>query len=269
MATKPFLMGSEVEYSMSDENRGEGPLRSDSQRPHYHQHFLNAIRQLHGWLRDVRTPSGVYLDNGSRYYLDSGHHNELSSPEVPTPRQIAVYDRAGEQILLRAQKLVKKQTGIKVGITKNNINFSLPDRAAWGQHEAFMCWIALELAAARLIPHLVSRLAYAGAACLSAHPDGMGLELSQRARHMTRPTGRETTHDRAIFCMRAWKSSDVSNQGWIRTNLIAKDSQRCSFGMYLSYGVTGLLFMIMNEGHVIGESVQLEDSVAAMRAFSA
>lgn len=38
--------------------------------------------------------------------------------------------------------------------------------------------------------------------------------------------------------------------------------------MYLSFGVTGMLFMILNEGHKIGSTVQLKDPLAAMRAFS-
>jgi len=167
---------------------------------------------------------------------------------------------------LRAKAAV--QDRVEICLTKNNVNFSMPDRTAWGQHEAYTCWISLESAARQLIPHLVSRLPYAGAGCLSAHDQGMGFELSQRARHMTRLTGPETMHDRAIFCTRAWKPSDVSQHGWTRTNLLSKDSQRCSYGMYLSYGVTGLLFMIMNQGHTIGRDVQLKDPLAAMRSYS-
>lgn len=238
-------------------------------RDQFHSWLLDAVQADHRWLTDVRTPTGIYIDNGSRYYLDAGNHNEFSSPESFTPRQIAVYDRANERNLLRAKTALQaRPRPIELRITKNNINFSLPDSASWGQHEAYTCWIPLEAAAVQLIPHLASRVAYAGAGCLSAHPDAMGFEVSQRARHMKRSTGKETQHDRAIFCTRAWKPSDVSEAGWVRTNLICKDSQRCSFGMYLTYGVTGLLLMIMNEGHKIGGEVQLKDPVAAMRSFS-
>jgi hypothetical protein len=258
MTAKPFLMGSEVEYSM--------PVRRDRARA-YHTLMLDAIRGEHDWLRDIRAASGIYIDNGSRYYLDSGNHNEFSSPEVHEPRQIALYDRAHERILLHARDVLRGQ-GIDICITKHNINFTMPGRVSWGQHEAYTCWLPLELAAPQLTPHLVSRVPYAGAGYLSPHPQGMGFELSQRACHMTRALGSETTHSRAVFCTRAWKSSDVSEAGWTRTNLISKDSQRCSFGMYLTFGVTGLLFMIINEGHTLGKDVQVQDPVAAMRAFS-
>jgi hypothetical protein len=264
MTAKPMLMGAEVEYSMSSPH-----IQTRSGRAQLHEWLLDAIRTEHRWLMDIRTPSGIYFDNGSRYYLDSGNHNEFSSPELSTPRQVAVYDRAAEQILLRAKAAVRERTkGVDICVTKNNVNFSRPDQAAWGQHESYTCWIPLEKAAAQLIPHLVSRLPYAGAGYLSAHPDGMGFELSQRARHMTRATGVETTHDRAIFCTRVRKPSDRSQAGWTRTNLISKDSQRCSFSVYLCYGVTSLLFMVMNEGHQIGRKVQLKNSVSSMRAIS-
>ena len=264
MVMKPILMDEEMEYSMS-----AAPESGGNRRGEFHNLMLDAIRGQHAWLPDVRTPTGIYLENGSRYYLDSGYHNEFSSPEVASPREIAIYDRASEQILLAAKAAVKKKTGdVDICVTKNNVNFSMPDRAAWGQHEAYMCWVPLPSAAQQLIPHLVSRISYAGAGCLSGHAKGMGFELSQRARHMTRLTGRETTHHRAIFCTRAWKPSDMSEDGWTRTNLICKDSQRCSFGMYLSYGVTALLMMMVNQGHRLGADVQLKDAVSAMRLFS-
>ncbi len=264
MSTKPMLMGTETEYSMSGRGAGSRPVV----RLHLHRLLVDATRAEHPWLPDIRTSSGIYMDNGSRYYLDTGEHNELSSPELSTPRQVAEYDRAAERILLRAKTVVQQRRGVDVCITKNNINFGRPDGAAWGQHEAYTCWIPIAAAARQLIPHLVSRIPYAGAGCLSANPLGMGYELSQRARHMTRPIGSSTTQDRAIFCTRVSKPSDVSDAGWTRLNLISKDSQRCSFGMYLTYGVTGLLLMIANEGHPIGRGVALKNPVAAMQAFS-
>ena len=198
MKIDSFLMGSEVEYSLSGR-----PHHSRFHRIRYHELLLEEMQKSHRWLTDIRGSSGVYLDNGSRYYLDSGCHNEFSSPEVLTPQQIATYDRASEQILLRAKSAVEARTAeLDLCITKNNVNFHLPDRAAWGQHEAYTCWIPLESAAEQLIPHLVSRLPYAAAGCLSAAAHG-GFELSQRARHIRRKTGTETTRDRAIFCTRA------------------------------------------------------------------
>ncbi len=261
---KPLLMGAETEYSMS------GRLGNQKLSPEQvYDLLLPAIRRRHKWLRDLRSPLGLYLENGSRYYLDTGAHNEFCTPELTSPRQVACYDRVNERILLAARKdVMANHSSLEICITKNNINVGMPDEVAWGQHEAFTCWVPLQDAARQLIPHLVSRLPYASAGCLSANGSGMGFELSQRARHMTCATSLETTHNRAIFCMRAWKPSDVSTTGWTRTNLISKDSQRCSFGMYLSFGVTGLLFALINQGHQISYGVELQTPVKAMRQIS-
>ncbi|NND97842.1 MAG: hypothetical protein HKN47_10995 [Pirellulaceae bacterium] len=273
---RAFLMGNETEYSMalapdepSDIRSSESTSLVRRRNSQLHDVLLAAIRERHDWLPDVRGNGGIYIDNGARYYLDTGNHNEFSSPELSTPRDLATYDRAAERILRRAQADVRAGAdGLNIAVTKSNINFSMPDRATWGLHEAYTCRVPLRDAAPQLMAHLVSRVPYAGAGYLSAESRGTGFELSQRARHMTRPMGVETTRDRAIFCTRSWKPSDVSETGWRRTNLICKDSQRCSFGVYLSHGVTGLLFMIINEGHRIGRTMKLKNPVAAMRSIS-
>ncbi len=262
--TKPFLMGFEVEYSMSARH-GDQPLTHGK----IHELLLSAIRQRHCWLRDARNGAGIYLDNGARYYLDVGGHNEFCSPELMTPRQVAVYDRAAEQILIAARDhAMRRHWPLSINITKNNVNFGMSDDATWGQHESYTCWASKNAVARQLIPHLVSRIPYAGAGNLCADPRGMGFELSQRARHMTREMGSKTTQDRAIFCTRGFDRSENGNQGWTRLHLICKDSQRCSFGMYLTYGTTALLLMILNQGYRIGYKLRLADAVSAMRTLS-
>ena len=72
MANKPFLMGAEVEYSMSS-----AEPQSAGRRGQLHRWLLDAIREKYDWLHDLQSPAGIYLGNGSRYYLDSGNHNEL------------------------------------------------------------------------------------------------------------------------------------------------------------------------------------------------
>src|SRR5262249_44963448 len=105
---------------------------------------------------------------------------------------------------------------------------------------------------------------------LSGYARGIGFELSQRARHIHSTTGSDTTGDRALFCTRIRKVSDHSAvQGWTRAHLISKDSHRSPFGIYLTYGVTGLLFLMINEGHKVGEGLALEHPVEALRAISA
>ena len=55
---------------------------------------------------------------------------------------------------------------------------------------------------------------------------------------------------------------------WTRIHLIGKDSQRAPLGIYLTHGVTGLLFLLLNEGKSLGAGLDVEDPVQALRAVS-
>jgi len=262
--TKPFQIGQEVEYSMSGD-----ALTAER----CHGMICGWIRSKYPHLPDANSRTGIYLANGARYYLDrwdGSGHNEAASPECSTPRQITACDKAFEKLLRTARdELSRNDRDARIAITKNNIGCVFPDQVTWGQHESYTCWTSLDSAAQQLVPHMVSRLPYAGSGCLSAYRGGKGFELSQRARHLKHVVSTETTHARAIFCTRIRKSTDLSREtGWIRAHMIAADSHRCPFATYLTFGVTGLMFMIVNEGHRIGRGLELREPVRAVRTIS-
>jgi hypothetical protein len=261
---KPFLMGTETEYAVSGRNsRGMIP-------PEEVYNLLNdALRLERLWTPDVNGGRAFYLQNGGRFYMDSGAHPEYASPEVMTPAEMVCYDKAGERFLALARaRAVSRQPDLEIALVKNNIGPVFPDRVAWGCHESHTCWAPPEKVGPQLIPHLVSRMIFAGSGCLSARTAGMGFELSQRARHLVQVTGTETTSNRAIFCTRIRKAADFAREGWTRVHLICKDSQRAPLGIYLTFGTTGLIFLILNEGGTIGKGLQLADPVRAVQAIS-
>ncbi len=260
---RPFLMGSETEYAVS------GRVGGKIMPPEVLADWLaGAVRHECRWLQDIESHSGVFLENGGRLYTDINGHPEYATPECSTPREIAAYDKAGERLLLRVAQRMAAGRHAQLAVTKNNIAALAPDSVTWGNHESYLAWIPLTQAAEYLVPHLVTRLPYAGAGRLSTHAEGAGFELSQRARHLVRVVGAETTHDRAIFCTRVRKNSDRSGEGWTRAHLISKDSQRAPLGVYLTFGVTGLLFWMLNQGFVPREPVKLANPVAALHAVS-
>jgi Pup-ligase protein len=261
---KPFLMGNENEYSVAVTGRGQSGPSAEQLAVL----LAHAAREHLICLPDATANGSVFLTNGGRFYIDFHAHPEYCTPECSTPEQIAAHDIAGERILLMLAAKLKAEWSIDLTIVKNNLSSVLPDTATFGNHESYVCWVDLSQAAEAMMAHLVSRLPYAGAGCLSAHPGGMGFELSQRARHLVRSVGEETTRDRAIFCTRVRKASDVSPKGWIRAHLISKDSQRAPFGNYLTFGTTGLLFWILNHGGSVGRRLQLVNPVQALRAIS-
>jgi proteasome accessory factor A len=262
---KPFLMGCETEYAVSGSNRGIA-----LQPGEVHNLLCRVLQEERCWLADAGSSAGIYLENGGRFYLDYGQHPEYATPECFMPAQVACHDKAGEQLLqLARSQILKEHSGLQVRILKNNLSSLEPDTVTWGTHESYTCWTSPEKAADALVPHLVTRIIYAGAGCLSAYPGSQGFELSQRVRHLVQVLAAGTTSGRALFCSRTRKASDRSDrQGWFRAHLIGKDSQRAPFGTYLTFGTTGLLFLLLNAGCEVGKGLALQDPLRAARAIS-
>jgi hypothetical protein len=261
--TKPFLMGSETEYAVA--GRGpDGLVDADE----LYELLADAVKQARSWVPDRGGYRGLYLENGGRLYLDYGSHPEYATPECFTPAQVACADKAGEALLDAARRAVMAgHPGLTVSVVKSNLDPVNPDDVTYGTHESYTCWVTADLAARQMLPHLASRVLYAGSGGLTAHPLGAGFELSQRARHLVTAVGHSTTGDRALFGTRIRKDSDYG-EGWTRVHLIGKDSQRAPFGIYLTFATTGLLIEMINRGHTVGRGLALEDPVQAVQTFS-
>jgi hypothetical protein len=261
---RPFLMGSETEYAVA----GRGP---DGVVDHdeLYELLAGAVKDEHAWVPERGGYRGLYLEHGGRLYLDYGSHPEHATPECLTPAQVACYDKAGELLLDRARRLVThRRPGVTVSVVKSNLDPVHPDAVTYGTHESYTCWAPPGVSGPQLLPHLASRALYAGAGALTAHPRGVGFELSQRARHLAVAVGHSTTGDRALFGTRIRKESDYGVEGWTRVHLIGKDSQRSPFGIYLTFATTGLLVELINRGYAVGRGLTLENPVEAVQAFS-
>src|ERR1051326_5247699 len=87
------LFGIETEYAIS----GIGS-RSMVRREDLVARLVHASHQL-VHLPDLSTTSGVFLENGARFYIDCGLHPEMTTPECATPWEAARYIQAGERIV--------------------------------------------------------------------------------------------------------------------------------------------------------------------------
>jgi proteasome accessory factor A len=256
-------MGAETEYGLSAQRDGAA-LDPDS----VYERLIGAVKAMRAWVPDHHGYRGVYLEHGGRLYLDYGSHPEHATPECHTPRQVALYDKAGEHLLRLARDVVMtREPRLLVRILKNNLDPVEPEETTYGTHESYTCWAPSEQVCPQLVPHLVSRVLYCGAGALTGHAGGVGFELSQRARHLHVVESDDTTGNRAIFSTRIRKVTDGGGE-WTRVHLIGKDSQRSPFGIYLTYAVTGLLIDMINRGLVVGQGLALADPVRALRAFS-
>ncbi|TVP63735.1 MAG: Pup--protein ligase, partial [Nitriliruptor sp.] len=108
------IFGIETEYGVTCTVDGQRRLSPDEVARYL-------FRRVVSWGRS----SNVFLENGSRLYLDVGSHPEYATPECDSPLQVTTHDRAGERIveaLVRAaeQRLAEEGLEGRISLFKNN-----------------------------------------------------------------------------------------------------------------------------------------------------
>src|SRR5256885_17121917 len=79
--------------------------------------------------------ANVILTNGARLYVDHAHP-EYSTPEVTSPRDIVLWDKAGEQVMLDAARMAAQTPGAApINLYKNNTDNK---GASYGAHENYL-----------------------------------------------------------------------------------------------------------------------------------
>ena len=107
-------------------------------------------------------PVNAVLTNGARYYVDHAHP-EMSTPEVRSPLEAVIWDRAGEEIVREsidaAQRLVPD--GAELLIHKNN---SDGKGNSYGCHENYLVDRTLPFGKviSAVMAHFVTRQIFAG-----------------------------------------------------------------------------------------------------------
>ena len=195
--------------------------------------------------------STVVLTNGARLYVDHAHP-EYSSPEVLTPRDAVVWDRAGELIARRAMSALADGPGGaangEVVLYKNNVDGK---GAAYGSHENYLVRrdLLLEDLAAVLIPFLVTRpvVVGAGRVGIGQRSEWPGFQISQRADYVESEIGLQTTFNRPIINTR--DEPHANDARWRRLHVINGDANRFDVPIYLKVATTDLLLWFLEQAH--------------------
>ncbi len=214
-----------------------------------------------------RTTNVAYI-NGARIYVDHAHP-EYSAPEVMTPREALVYDRAGDAIMARAAH--KSQVSLK--LFRNNVDGK---GASWGSHENYQVArsVPFEDLATLFTAHAVSRIIYTGSGRvgLGEASQQPGFQISQRADYFKTPLGLQTTFDRPIVNTR---DESHSTDTYRRFHVIAGDANRMDVPELLKIGTTSVLLWALEQSVVLHipyadflQEVTISDPVEAMHSFS-
>src|SRR5215218_3776058 len=193
-------------------------------------------------LTDVDDPTlaNVILTNGARLYVDHAHP-EYSTPEVTTPRDIVLWDKAGEQVMLDASRMAALVPGTQpIHLYKNNTDNK---GASYGAHENFLMRRTTPFGdiVRHLTPFFVSRQVVCGAGRVGIGQDGRehGFQVSQRADYFEVEVGLETTLKRPIINTRDEPHADPEK--YRRLHVIIGDANLAEISGYLKVGTAALV----------------------------
>jgi Pup amidohydrolase len=210
--------------------------------------------------------ANVILTNGARLYVDHAHP-EYSTPECTNPRDIVLWDKAGEQVMLDASRFAAAVPGTApLVLYKNNTDNK---GASYGAHENYLMRRSTPFGdiVRHLTPFFVSRQVVCGAGRVGIGQDGRehGFQVSQRSDYFEVEVGLETTLKRPIINTRDEPHADPEK--YRRLHVIIGDANLAEVSTYLKVGTTALV-LAMIEDRFINVDLAVDQPVRTLRAVS-
>jgi Pup amidohydrolase len=244
-----------VGWDFEDESPGNdarGYSVADASPPEVETHLVNAV-----------------LTNGARYYVDHAHP-ELSTPECRDAREVVVWDKAAERILIESMRAATATLppGHEVVVHKNN---SDGKGNSYGCHENYLLdrSVPFSRIVAGILPFFVTRQLFAGAGKVGCEApggsQGARFELSQRADFFEEEVGLETTLKRPLVNTRDEPHCDASR--YRRLHVILGDANLSEVATFLKVGTTAIV-LAMIEDDELPRDLALAAPVAALRHVS-
>jgi proteasome accessory factor A len=217
-------------------------------------------------LTDIEDPTmaNVVLTNGARLYVDHAHP-EYSSPEVTTPRDAVVWDKAGELVMREAvHRLATVPPG--VNLYKNNTDGK---GASYGTHENYLMSRRTPFSRiiSQLTPFFVVRQVMCGSGRVGIGVDSRtpGYQLAQRSDFFETEVGLETTLKRPIINTR--DEPHAVADLYRRLHVILGDANHCDVANLLKMGSTSLV-LAMIEDDAFTSDLSVASPVRTLQAVS-
>jgi proteasome accessory factor PafA2 len=207
------------------------------------------------------------LDNGARFYVDHAHP-EFSTPECTNARDVAMYEKAGEQILyqsvLNANMILPEKQ--QIIIYKNNSDHK---GNSYGYHENYLLdrKVPFDLLCEHLTTFLVTRQIFTGSGKVGSENNTayVPFQISQRADFFETEIGLDTMLKRPIINTRDEPHAD--KEKYRRLHIITGDVNMSEYATYLKIGTTAIV-LNMIEDKFLDKNLKLQHPVSAMRIVS-
>ena len=253
------IYGLELEYGIIFTSQGRKTLPVEK-----------IVRYLFEQLVTTEGFLNVFLENGARFYQDTGYHPEYATPECTNPIDLVRYEKAGDRILEKLRehaehKLRREGISGKLSIFKNNTDFI---GNSYGCHENYLVDRNANFyyLAEQFIPFLVTRQIYSGAGkIVFDKKHGARYTISQRANYICQKISGTTTNDRSIINTRDEPHADEEN--FRRLHVIVGDSNMSEYTTYLKTGAAAIVLRMIEEDFV-NKDFALRNPVKAVKEIS-
>lgn len=257
-AAHPPLFGLETEYALAAV-AGNGLV---ADRAEVVSALLDVARRRLVYLFDGNA-SGIFVENGSRFYIDAGLHPEWCTPECLHPAEVVRYAKAGEQWLAEILDEARAKLGLgSASLFRANVDYA--NGATWGCHESYLHRTDPRVLAPQLIPHFVSRVVYTGAGGFEPWQGGLRFTLSPRARRIVNAISDSSTSDRGIYHTK----QESLSRGYQRLHVLCGESLCSELGGFLKIGTTALVVRLVELGDRPGDAVAPLYPVRALHRFA-
>ena len=253
------IFGVETEYGITFSLRGQRRLSPDEV-----SRFL--FRKVVAWGRS----SNVFLENGSRLYLDVGSHPEYATAECDSLSDLVAQDKAGETILRELVDYAQEQLvdeGIRgdIYLFKNNTDSS---GNSYGCHENYCIERIEDLTRLEqvFIPFLISRQIFSGAGKIVTNAKGTTYSMSQRAEHIWESISSATTRSRPIINTRDEPHADPEK--YRRLHVIVGDSNMNEYATFLKVGTAAVVLAMIEDRTTVLRDFNIASPINALRDIS-
>ena len=253
------IYGIETEFGITFSHNGQRSLS-----PEDVSRFL--FRRVVEWGKS----SNVFLENGSRLYLDVGSHPEYATAECDILEDLVAQDKAGEaivrELVAHAQSdLVAEGAAGDIYLFKNNVDSS---GNSYGSHENYCIERIDDLSRLQqaFIPFLATRQLFAGAGKIVEVEGEKRYAMSQRAEHMWDAISSATTRSRPMINTRDEPHADPER--FRRLHVIVGDSNMSEFATFLKVGAASIVLAMVEDRSTVLRDFTLVDPIHSLRSVS-